>query len=202
MTENKTMSEDQLPPLSFKVILIGDSGVGKTSLANQMVYRQFSTNLQSTIGTGIFKTVVPIGNTKVGFNIWDTAGHERFKSIIPMYCSNATVCVLVGSIDSEESIQRLDEWKSLVEAHGSPIFAAAINKIDLKDEHCQISIEDLRDQIMDKYPHLFFVSAKTGDNVQELFNTVAKECLNSFEHQEERPAPIELENQKTNTPCC
>ena len=195
------MSEDQLPTLSFKVILVGESGVGKTSLANQMVNRQFTANLQPTIGTGIFKTIVSVGNTNVRLNIWDTAGHERFKSIIPMYCKDTSICVLVASIDNEESIQKIQEWKELVKKHVSPGFVVAINKMDLKDEHPDISVEDLRDQLLETYSHVFFVSAKTADNVQELFTVVARECL-ALNEPFDNPNSISIDKTNSKKSCC
>lgn len=171
---------DKLDPLlSFKVILMGDSGVGKTSLANRQAYKQFSNQLQPTIGTGIFKVVVPVGNFKVELNIWDTAGQDKFKSVIPMYMRDTIVCVLVAAIDSQLTIEHLDEWKALVEKdYSATVCMVAINKTDLQGTPGAKTIEDLRESLMDKYPSIHFVSAKSNTGVEELFSAVATECLN------------------------
>ena len=205
--QKKIMSEDQSPTLCYKIILVGDSGVGKTSLANKFVYGRFTSILPETIGAGIFKTSVLVGNTSVDLNIWDTAGHERFKSIIPMYCKDVSLCILVASIDSLESIDNIDKWKELVEQNVSTNFVVAINKMDLKDDGPEpiSEMETIQDKMIRKYPQVFFVSAKTGIEVSSLFTFVAQECLKyseEFHVNEQQSLDTTLRKGNTTKSCC
>ncbi|EAY08993.1 Ras family protein [Trichomonas vaginalis G3] len=110
-------SNPQTNLMSFKVILFGDSGVEKTSIANRIAHQQFLSSLPSTIAVGNYKVVIPVGNTQVELKLWDTAGQERYKSIIPMFKRETSVCIIVCSVDSPDSINHINDWKKIIEAH-------------------------------------------------------------------------------------
>ena len=197
------MKSKNLSTISFKVILVGDSGVGKTSLANRRAYQQFSNQIQPTVGVGIFKVYEEINDFKVELNIWDTAGQDKFKSVIPMYVRDAAVCVLVSSIDNQESIQHLDTWKEMIEKHSHvPVYIAAFNKTDLSGNESYMSIDDIRESYIEKYPNLFFVSAKSNDGVQELFSSIANHCLHNLENQNVGNINLNTHNSNNNSYCC
>ena len=158
---------------SYKVIVLGDSGVGKTSLANRECYNTFSAQLPQTIGTAHLSTTVPVGNMLVELKIWDTAGQEQFASLVSMYARGANVCILVAAFGDEKSFEDLDVWRERLLASGEdPPIIVAVNKCDT---HGPPSREyKVRETYGERYPNLFFVSAKTGEGVRELFTAAAR----------------------------
>eukprot|EP00920_Eleutheroschizon_duboscqi_P037033 GHVT01088747.1.p1 GENE.GHVT01088747.1~~GHVT01088747.1.p1 ORF type:complete len:123 (+),score=2.84 GHVT01088747.1:337-705(+) len=95
----------------LKVIILGDSGVGKTSLMNQYVNKKFSTQYKATIGADFLTKDVVIGDKDVTLQIWDTAGQERFQSLGVAFYRGADCCVLVFDLTSPKSFESLDSWR-------------------------------------------------------------------------------------------
>ena len=195
--------EKKIP--SFKVIVLGDSGVGKTSLANRQSKGQFTIQMTPTIGTSHMKTIVSVTGVDVELKIWDTAGQEQFASLVSMYARGANVCILVASFIDQSSIENLDIWKDRLFAAGeNPPIIVAINKVDLQDG-APMTLESLRDLYSEKYPNLFFVSARTGDGVNELFAQVATEALKIYKNEENKKILNLNENnniEKKKNGCC
>lgn len=163
------------PSVSVKVIVLGNSGVGKTSLANRECYNSFSAQIPQTIGTAHLKTLVPLGDTLVELKIWDTAGQEQFASLVPLYARGAEVCILVAALDDAKSLEDLDVWRERLYSSGEdPPIVVAINKCDIPGPEGRQ--DKIREQFSDTYPNMFFVSAKTGDGVKELFTAAASEA--------------------------
>lgn len=165
--------------MSFKVILLGDTGVGKTSILLRKMDNSFSFQMAPTVGASHLKSVIQIdGKNSVELKIWDTAGQEQFASLVPMYARNTDVCIIVASITDPASIEHIETWKDRLFAAGEkpPIFYA-INKIDLDypDGNSGGEVQKLKDQLSQQYQNLFFVSAKTGEEIEALFNSVAVE---------------------------
>ena len=192
-------------PHSFKLIVLGDSGVGKTSLSNRQSSGLFTFQMTPTVGTTHMKTIVEVDNQKVELKIWDTAGQEKFASLVSMYARGANVCLLVASFIDPQSIKNLDTWLfRLHEAGEHPPIIVAINKTDIL-EGAPTTIEDIREEISTKYPNLFFVSAKTGDGVSELFACAAQEALSASKDVEPTSKQRDLiikDTQKTSSNCC
>ena len=183
--------------VSFKVIVLGDSGVGKTSLVIRQTRGQFSFVMAPTIGTSHMKTVLPIDDYDVELKIWDTAGQEQFATLVPMYARGANVCILVASYFDPTSLKNLEVWQErLKEANENPPFVVAINKTDMVDG-APMTIDQIREEYGEKYPNLFFVSAKTGDSVNELFACAAQEAL-KVKKEEQVNETVDLT--KSNTP--
>lgn len=101
-----------------KVVLLGDSGVGKTSLTNRFVSDTFQQEMDSTMGATYTSKVISFGPRSVKFNIWDTAGQERYRAIAKMYYQDAQAAVLVYDITKPESFQNLKEWLRELREHG------------------------------------------------------------------------------------
>ena len=128
MTEAK--NEDEIP---CKVILVGDSGVGKTSIIGIYLNR-YSAEQRSTIGASYSNKLEEIDNYKINFDIWDTAGQERFRSVNTIFYKEAYICIMVYDITKEESFQSIKEyWYNTVTENSlnKIIFGIAGNKIDL-----------------------------------------------------------------------
>ena len=184
---------------SYKVIVLGDSGVGKTSLANRECYNTFSSQLPQTIGTAHLKTAVPVGDTLVELKIWDTAGQEQFASLVSMYARGAHVCILVAAFGDDKSFEDLDVWRERLLTSGEdPPIIVAVNKCDTMGPPDRD--DKVRETYGERYPDLFFVSAKTGEGVRELFTAAAQSA-----HAQMRAQTVEESNMpepSTGKKCC
>jgi small GTP-binding protein len=162
------MSEE----LKFKVILVGDTSVGKTSVARRQAHGSFDFRMTPTVGVDHMISTVQIGDKTVKLMLWDTAGQEQFAALVPMYIRGAHVCIIVASIMDPDSCEHIALWKERVESEGeNPPMIVAINKTDLIDG-APVSLDDMRKMYADTYENLFFVSARTGDGITQLFQQV------------------------------
>lgn len=124
----------------LKLILLGDSGVGKTSLMNQYVNCKFSNHFKATVGTDFLTKEVLVNETLVTLQIWDTAGQERFQSLGSAFYRGADACVLVYDITNEKSFEQLSSWKEEFLNRANPAdpvnfpFIVIGNKVDCESE--------------------------------------------------------------------
>ena len=203
MQNNQNMEESP----SYKVIILGDTGVGKTSLANRQCNGKFTFQMTPTVGTAHLKTNINIENRNVELKIWDTAGQEQFASLVSMYARGANACIIVGSFVDPGSIDNIDVWaERLHNAGEDPPILIAINKIDMQNG-APLTIEQIRDQIGSKYENLFFVSARTGDGISELFAGTAQEAITHSKSQSTSSSvdiaqPSTPEKEKKSGGCC
>lgn len=175
------MSTDVRKPL-LKIIILGDSGVGKTSLINQYVNRKFTLSYRRTVGADFATKDVFVDDKVVTLQIWDTVGQERFQSIgVPFY-RGADCVILVYDVTSLESLESLKLWKDEFVIQGAPSdlenfpFIVLGNKIDLEKKcSCEGKLEDI---FTCNYivPH-YETSAKDNINVDETFSIAAKMAL-------------------------
>ncbi|ROT68938.1 WSSV receptor Rab7 [Penaeus vannamei] len=123
----------------LKVIILGDSGVGKTSLMNQFVNKKFSNQYKATIGADFLTKEVMVDDRLVTMQIWDTAGQERFQSLGVAFYRGADCCVLVYDVTSPNTFKSLDSWRDEFLIQASPRdpdhfpFVVLGNKIDLEN---------------------------------------------------------------------
>merc|ERR1712166_1489947 len=119
--------------VQFKLVLLGDSAVGKSSLVLRFVRGQFFEYQESTIGAAFLTQNVSLNDYTVKFEIWDTAGQERYHSLAPMYYRGAAAAVVVYDITNADSFQRAKSWVKELQRQGSPniVIALAGNKYDL-----------------------------------------------------------------------
>jgi Ras-related protein Rab-7A len=124
----------------LKIILLGESGVGKTSLMDQYVNRKFSSAYKATIGADFLSKEVMIEEKLVTLQIWDTAGQERFQSLGSPFYRGADACILVYDITSERSFEKLSNWRNeffsqshIPDAENFP-FVVIGNKTDKENE--------------------------------------------------------------------
>ena len=105
----RNLSESEQYDKSIKVIILGDSYVGKSSLINRLINNKF-VELSNTLSIEYHTYVISINGYKIRMQIWDTAGQEKFNSLISNYYKNTDVAIFVYSIDKEESFQNLEMW--------------------------------------------------------------------------------------------
>ncbi|KAL7004603.1 GTP-binding protein of the rab/ypt [Cystobasidiomycetes sp. EMM_F5] len=161
---------------SFKLVLLGESAVGKSSLVLQFVKGQFDDYRESTIGAAFLtQTIILDETTTVKFEIWDTAGQERYKSLAPMYYRNASAAVVVYDITNAASLEKAKSWIRELQRQADPQIVVALigNKSDLSERRA-VETEDAQ-RYADEESLLFFeTSAKTADNVSAVFEAIAK----------------------------
>jgi small GTP-binding protein len=162
-----------MEPPRFKVILLGDTTVGKTSIARRQAHSKFDFKMLTTVGVDHMASELTVNDQPIKLMLWDTAGQEEFASLVPMYVRGAHVCVIVGSIIDPDSCAHLELWQSRLEQSGEkPPIVIAINKTDLADGSSMATEEDIRTEYKKLFQHIFFVSARTGDGIEELFQQV------------------------------
>ncbi|KAF8406422.1 hypothetical protein HHK36_008509 [Tetracentron sinense] len=189
----------------LKVIILGDSGVGKTSLMNQYVNKKFSNQYKATIGADFLTKEVQFedrlftlqnDNTGDGEDlvslIWDTAGQERFQSLGVAFYRGADCCVLVYDVNVMKSFDNLNNWREEFLIQASPSdpenfpFVVLGNKVDVDGGNSRVvSEKKARAWCASKGNIPYFeTSAKEGINVEEAFQCIAKNALKSEEEEE------------------
>jgi len=166
----------------LKVIILGDSGVGKTSLMNQYVNKKFSNQYKATIGADFLTKEVFVDDRQVTMQIWDTAGQERFQSLGVAFYRGADCCVLVYDVTAPNSFKSLDAWRDEFLIQASPRdpenfpFIVIGNKVDLETRAVSMKRGQGWCQSKNNIPY-FETSAKEAINVEQAFQTVAKNGL-------------------------
>ncbi|XP_076331719.1 ras-related protein Rab-30-like [Tachypleus tridentatus] len=157
----------------FKVVLIGNAGVGKTCLVRRFTQGLFPPGQGATIGVDFLIKTVQVDGEKVKLQIWDTAGQERFRSITQSYYRSAHALVLVYDISSQPSFDCLPMWLREMEQYANPkVFRALVgNKTDKEDREipCHVGQEFAKSHNMD----FIETSAKGSENVEKLFLDIA-----------------------------
>ena len=162
--------------LTFKIIIIGDSGVGKSCLTQMATKNNFESNYQTTIGFEFFVLNIKIGDKIIKLQIWDTCGQEIYRSLISNFYRNASLAIMVYSVTDRKSFENLDLWyKELRTNSTSQINVFLIgNKIDLEEER-EVKTEE-GETYKEKYELIKFIesSAKSGFNALNIFIQAAK----------------------------
>merc|ERR1712093_692592 len=161
--------------VQFKLVLLGDSAVGKSSLVLRFVRGQFFEYQESTIGAAFLTQNVSLNDYTVKFEIWDTAGQERYHSLAPMYYRGAAAAVVVYDITNADSFSRAKSWVKELQRQGSPniVIALAGNKCDLASKR-KVEASEASEYAKDNGLFFMETSAKTALNVEELFKAIAK----------------------------
>ena len=177
MSEEESSDDDQKIKLSLKILLIGDSQVGKTSLLLKYTEHVFPEEHIATIGVEYKDKFILKDNYNIRLQIWDTAGQERFHSITKNIYRNANGVLFVYDITNQESFGNIKNWIKDLQNVGNDIKGVIIgNKIDLEQQR-DVSKQDL-EEIGKKYNMpILETSAKQSINVNEGFELLVNELL-------------------------
>ena len=157
--------------LNFKIIIIGDSGVGKSCLAIKAIKNLFDDFYSPTIGFEFLTYNTNFENKNVKLQIWDTCGQEAYRSLIKSFYRNSSLAILVYSIEKEDSFKNLDNWMNDIKNESSPDIKVVLigNKSDLESER-KIAKEEGEKFCKDHKLSFFMeTSAKTGVNAKKVF---------------------------------
>ena len=161
---------------SLKVVLVGDTKVGKSCILSRFVQGTFDRNMPPTIGAAFLTKVVSTPHGNVRLQLWDTAGQEKFRSLAPMYYRSAAVAILVFDITSKSTLDGLEDWAAEIADKAPHNIKLVVigNKSDLEDERI-ISTHDGKELANRLNAVLYHeTSAKTGDGIDEVFAQVAE----------------------------
>uniref|UniRef100_A0A7S2HPM2 Uncharacterized protein n=1 Tax=Zooxanthella nutricula TaxID=1333877 RepID=A0A7S2HPM2_9DINO len=167
----------------LKVIILGDSGVGKTSLMNQYVNKKFNTQYKATIGADFLTKEMTVDGRPVTLQIWDTAGQERFQSLGVAFYRGADCCVLVYDLTVQKSFDSMETWREDFLAQAGPRdpegfpFVVIGNKADL-DTKRKVQRKQAENWCTSKNNIPYYeASAKTAVNVEEAFEEIARRAM-------------------------
>jgi small GTP-binding protein len=178
MTED--IKEEETNPIKCKIILVGDSGEGKTSLIGRYI-KKYEPNVRSTISTSFFSKLEIINNYLIDFQIWDTIGQERYRSLNDLFFKDAHICIIVYDITHLETFKNIkDYWYESAITNGLEgiIIGIAGNKNDLY-EYEQVNRDEVQDFCNEIDGVLKFTSAKDNFCVDELFKELGIKFVNS-----------------------
>jgi len=173
------MSEKKEEERTYKVVLVGESGVGKTCIINQFVNKTFEPETSPTQGTKFSKKELILGKESINFNIWDTPGLKKYHDFAKLFYKGATSIILVYDVTSQKSFDELknywyNEIKNL--ENEKLVIAVAANKSDLIGQ--QAVINEKGKAFADEIGAIFGItSAKTNTGIQALFDNIGRKIL-------------------------
>ena len=199
--------------VNFKVIVIGNSGVGKTGITNRATKNDFSYKYDTTIGMEIFTLFIKLNKKIIKLQIWDTCGQEVYRSLITNFYRNCSLAILVYSIDQKDSFANLDLWIKELKLNNSPDTKLVLvgNKLDLENQR-EVSFEEGKNFANDYgFIDFFETSAKTGENINKMFINIAIELYEEYinysdkisktDFKKLRPSKV-IVNKKRQKKCC
>ena len=162
--------------ISFKLIVIGDSGVGKSCLTTKATKNIFEDAYTATIGFEFFNFNIKIGDKIIKLQIWDTCGQELYRSLITNFYRNSSLAIIVYTVTSRDAFQNVELWLKELRTHSNPNVKVFLigNKIDLEGQR-RIQTEEGQ-RYADQYKLNKFIeaSAKSGFNAKNIFIEAAK----------------------------
>ena len=167
-----------------KIIVIGDSSVGKTNIVSRFTDDKFDANSLATVGVNFKQKTIVSGENKVKLQVWDTAGEERFKSVINVYFRGAKAAFCVFDVTNRKSFDSCEEWIYMLREQGEPDIVIVLvgNKTDLASDR-QVSTEEGALKATKNECAYIETSAKIGDNIEAAFELAVRKVIE--QHQSE-----------------
>eukprot|EP01031_Cornospumella_fuschlensis_P035959 gene35958-43613_t len=187
----------------FKLVLLGDSAVGKSCLVVRFVRDEFFEFQEPTIGAAFLTQTVSLDDATVKFEIWDTAGQERYRSLAPMYYRGAAAAIVVYDITKKDSFNGAKSWVKELQRRGDPnvVIALAGNKADMEPKR-KVQTEEAQQYAQENEIIFMETSAKTAVNVRNLFVEIAKKLPKTPLISERESFPIVPPKTTQKSGCC
>ena len=190
--------------LKFKVVFVGDSTVGKTSIIHK--YLNLEEEIPSTVGATSTKIEIKVKDSTLSLSVWDTAGQETFRNLVPIYAKGAHAAVIVFDQSNPPTYEHVSEWYSYIQQQvGQIIVFIAQNKCDL---NCAVNVSQVFSWAEENQIQVISTSAKVGTGIDSLFTILARSLYDSTmpptdEVQVIQKEAVELEKtEKKKTGCC
>ena len=166
------MNSEQEPQIVLKLLLLGDSSVGKTSILLKYISNKFDESSISTVGVDYMDKIIDYNKFKIKLQIWDTSGEEKFRTITKNFYRNADGLLVVFDLTKKESYDHIRSWINEAKENNDKLKTLLIgNKLDLKDE--RIVAIDVAKQFAEKNNLKYIeTSAKDGTNINESFQAI------------------------------
>ena len=188
--DNKSDSDIQcnVTTIDLKIILVGNSSVGKTSIIHKFIDRNFEEQITATVSTTFKAKKIKIDPfTEANLKIWDTAGQERYRSLTANYIRGSNGVLVVFDLANKGSFEELDKWMEIIRdviAENKIEKILVGNKTDLPEEEKVIS-DEMATKYADEHNMKYFsVSAKEGINIDILFEQIGNDCIKNLQEQE------------------
>ena len=182
----------------FKIPLLGDPSVGKTCIVEQMLNGKFLNNSKPNVGVLTTQIQVQLLNRIIPLSIWDTAGQETYRSLVPLYTRNSSAILLVFDLSNKLTFLNIPKWLKYIRGElnlNCPIFLCA-NKIDTD---FTISIEEIKSFGSEFQCEVFFTSALTGEGIKDLLQAIACSVIDNSPNSKFGNSPNLNQNNKS---CC
>lgn len=159
----------------YKVVALGDSSVGKTSILNKYTYSSFDEYYAPTLGIDFMSKTVYLEDRVIRLQLWDTAGQERFRSLVPSYIRDSAAAIVVFDLTSRQSFEDTEHWaKEVRDERGGDVVGFLVgNKSDLVDQRC-VTREEAEQKALKLKMRYVETSASKGDGVSELFSKLCE----------------------------
>ena len=175
------MDDSEEYEMMIKVILIGDSGVGKTNIMSKFLKNQFLEDSKATVGVEFGSKLFIQQGHKIKAQIWDTAGQEKYKAITSAYYKGSKGALVIYDITQKETFANIEKWVNDLKSKGDPKITIILigNKSDLEDKR-QISKEQGEEKAKSFGCAFLETSAFSGDNIEKAFEMMVKEIYDKF----------------------
>lgn len=188
--------------LIFKIVIVGDSGVGKTNLISRYLKNQFKQDSKATVGVEFGEKTLTLNNLKIKAQIWDTAGQERFRAITNMYYKGSKGALIVFDLTSKATFINAEKWLNEIKKTADPKINLILigNKSDLSDKR-EIKVEEGEEKAKEFGIGYMETSALNADNVDNAFNYIIEETSKRMKKEldeEEEEEDIQIENKAVN----
>ncbi|EAX96868.1 small GTP-binding protein, putative [Trichomonas vaginalis G3] len=187
--------------VQVKIVLVGEAGVGKTCICERLISDSYSMQTAPTIGAANYSFTMKTDKQTLEFNIWDTAGQEKYRSLAPMYFAGAQVAILVFDLTQPHTLQGLDDFFELLRSRAPDCIHCLVgNKCDKPNER-QVSDEEAL-AYAGKIGAIFYMetSAVTGQGIKDLFEQIANS--NSIPIHEDELDFVQTDSTPAKKGCC
>ena len=200
----------------YKIIIIGDSGVGKSNILRRYLHNEFKHDTKSTVGVEFGSKQLKVGGINIKLQIWDTAGEERYRAITSAYYKGSKGCFIVYDITSEVSFENVEKWyEEIMKSAEKGISVILVgNKCDLENER-KISIEMGQNKAKNLNSPFFETSALNNINIMTAFQNISEDIYNKCKNEKNLEDDDDYEivpkddkkidintNRKKETRCC